>query len=216
MEIFETAATSNLPDERVWAVGDLHGNARWNGAIEVAGDQISPQDDRDWTGKPARRALIEEPRKINGVRTGSDSEWIRTTGDRDFGTRHAFRAFDNGYSPTTPPPKARRGDPILPGQARPSADWRRQKLWDPFRARWDEGGWYLIGQASSAKHGPALHATRFLPDYHAFKGSEGAKILPITPSTPIPAAYADTARELGVSGMDFWYMVLAAAHHNDY
>lgn len=190
---------------------------KWvNGDVEIAGDELSPQDDRDWTGKAASRALIEESRKINGIKTGSDREWIRTTGDRDFGTRHAFRAFDNRYSPTTPPPKARRRAPVLPGQARPSADWRRQKLWEPFRARWDEDGWYLIGQASSAKPGPALHATRFLPDYHAFKGSEGANILPITPSTPIPAAFAETAQELGVSGMDFWYMVLASAHHKDY
>lgn len=29
MEILETAATFNLPDERVWVVGDLHGNAGW-------------------------------------------------------------------------------------------------------------------------------------------------------------------------------------------
>lgn len=187
-----------------------------DGDVEIAGDNVTPQDDRDWTGKASSRALIEESRKINGIKTGSDSEWIRTTGDRDFGTRHAFRAFDNRYSPTTPPVKTRRGAPVLPGQARPSADWRRQKLWEPFRDRWDEGGWYVIGQASSAKPGPALHATRFLPDYHAFKGSEGGNILPITPSTPIPEAYTETARELGVSGMDFWYMILAAANHKDY
>ena len=187
-----------------------------NEEVEIAGDELLPQEDRDWTGKPSSRALIEESRKVNGIKTGSDSEWIRTTGDRDFGTRHAFRAFDNRYSPTTPPQKARRGATVLPGQARPSADWRRQKLWEPSRARWDEGGWYLIGQAESAKPGPALHATRFLPDYHAFKGSEGGNILPIEHSTPVPETYVDEARDLGISGMDFWYMMLAAAHHKDY
>lgn len=187
-----------------------------NEEVHLEGDEIHPEGDQDWTGKPSPRALIEESKKVNGIKTGSDAQWIRTTGDRDFGTRHAFRAFDNRYSPTTPPPKTRRGDPVLPGYARASADWRREKLWQPFRARWDEGGWYLIGQAESAKPGPALHATRFLPDYHAFKGSEGGNILPVEPSTPVPTTYIAEAQRLGVSGMDFWYMVLAAAHHKDY
>ena len=42
VEPFETATTFNLPDERVWAVGDLHGNVRWVQALLPAMHRRDP------------------------------------------------------------------------------------------------------------------------------------------------------------------------------
>lgn len=42
VEPLETATTFNLPDERVWAVGDLHGNVRWVQALLPAMHRRDP------------------------------------------------------------------------------------------------------------------------------------------------------------------------------
>lgn len=42
MQVFETAATIDIPDERVWVVGDLHGNTRWVQALLPAMRRLDP------------------------------------------------------------------------------------------------------------------------------------------------------------------------------
>lgn len=42
MQAIETASTFDLPDERVWVVGDLHGNARWIQSLLPAMRRFDP------------------------------------------------------------------------------------------------------------------------------------------------------------------------------
>lgn len=148
--------------------------------------------------------LVNGVTRTNGIKTGNDRQWIRTEGDREFGTRHAYRAFGNRWSPTVPPAAS--------GVAR----WRRSQLFDPHQQFFGDGGWYSVLQSASALPGPAIHPTRFLPDYRYFKGSEGGGIVRVTPRITVSSDYREWAGDHQLDGDKFWRYMLAAAHHIDY
>lgn len=153
----------------------------------------------------------------SGVITGEDARWVRVTADRDFALRYSYRAFDNRWGPTTPPDKAKRGETPAEGQASAGAWWREKTLTGPHDSHVSSGGWYLLCQSASAKPGPALHATRHVFDYGAFKGSEGGRHnVRISALTPVPQDYQPWANELGLQASQFWLYLLAAAHHEGY
>ncbi len=189
---------------------------RWeNREVVLLDGEISAPDDTTWTGAAATRTLFEPKVTTAGVQTSDNDRWVRVEGDRDFGTRHAFAAFDNRYSPTVAPPKAKKGQKPLPNEASPSAEWRLDKLFTPHKDPNARPGWYLIGQQASTQPGPALMATRHLPDKNLYNRRAG-KVIPIRDTTPVPSDYQDVADRLGLSPVDFWYLTLAVSNHRDY
>ncbi len=175
--------------------------------------EVSEMDDflvvtgnTNWTGKSDSKQLFEPNVKTSGVKTGADKTWVRTIGDRDFGVRHAYRVFDNRYIPNQVPVDGKTA----------GAGWREDKLYNPHRERMKLNGWYLIGPAKAAKPGPALHASKYIPGNDCYKGSEGGLIIPVSSSTPIPMDYQEQAQQLGLSGMDFWHVILACGTHEKY
>ena len=153
----------------------------------------------------------------SGVITGEDARWVRATADRDFALRYSYRAFDNRWGPATPPAKAKRGEIPEAGQASAGAWWREKTLTGPHVSHVASGGWYLLCQSASAKPGPALHATRHVFDYHAFKGSEGGRHnVRVSALTPVPLDYQQWAKDFGLEAPQFWLYLLAAAHHDGY
>jgi hypothetical protein len=199
----------------------------YGGAIQIESTEIveshhtrgSSEDvliEDSWVPSASFRSLSKDVPTVSGIRTGADRRWIRTEGDRDFGTRHAYRAFDNRWSPTTPPRSARRGVPVAPDEASPSAFWREDRLFNPHHEFVNEGGWYAILPSSAVKPGPAIHPTLLLPDNHFFKGSEGGKVVRIAPGLHVPPDYSEWATTHQLDGPTFWKYALAAAHHLDY
>lgn len=178
------------------------------------------QADGPWTPSRPYRSLLEGSRVTYGINASPNSRWIRVEGNRDFGTRHAYRAFDNRWSPTTPPPKAsreaHREGTAPPSHAYPSADWRKAKLFAPHAKHVAAGGWYAVLQAKPAKPGPAVKPTRHLPDNHLFKGSEASKVVRVAPDTRVPVAYHPWVQQHGLDGEQFWAYIVAAAHHRGY
>ena len=174
-----------------------------------------------WLPRTASKSLTDGMVRhlANGVKTGTDKEWIQTKGDQDFATRHAYRPLDNRWSPTEPPIKAKPGEERQDDQASEYARWQEKKLFDPHASHAAAGGWYAILQPPSVgvKPGPAIHATRHMPDYHAFKGSEGGKVVRVGKGVEVPAIYRDwVANQERVTGPDFWSAALAAANHPEY
>ncbi len=161
-------------------------------------------------------SLVQSSEPINGIVTGADSVWVHAAADRTFSLRHAYRPLDNRWVPSEPPAKARRGAEILPGQAPPSAWWRGETLFNPHAEHRRSGGWYLVGQFAAVHPGPALHATREIPNHHLFKGSEASQIIRVASGTPVPPSHREWADSLGLTGFVFWQYMLAAAHHIDY
>lgn len=184
-------------------------------SVSASEEVIEVQGDQSWSATSSGPEIFTPELKASGVKTGADSVWVRTVGNRDFSLRQAYRAFDNRFIPATPPPKAARGTPVLEGQSPASADWRKEKLFTRHQELHRSGGWYLVGQSSSAKPGPALHATRYLPDNHFFNG-RGGKVLRITPDLQAPKFFAKTQSRLELSPLEFWHVLLACAHHEDY
>lgn len=203
------------PDNPAGATVTYQKVAWINEKVEFVDTELVVSQDNDWTGAAPLKELFSSSQVTSGVKTGSDRDWIRTSGDRDFSVRHAYRAFDNRYSPTAAPHKTRRGEEVLPGNAKPSADWRKAKLFTPHINPDTRPDWYLIGQSRSAKPGTGLHATKHLPD-NDFFNVRGGRVLPVRESTMVPAEYAEVAERLGVDGSDFWLLTLAVAHHHNY
>lgn len=188
-------------------------------SIEVTTRQtqsLGAMVDLSWLAVSFERDLTNGISIVSGIRTGEDKQWIRTDGDREFGTRHAYRAFDNRWSPTVPPKPARRGVTPALGEAKASAFWRQERLFDHHRQFHADGGWYAVLQSASARSGPAIHPTRSLPDYHFFKGSEGGGIVRVAPGIAVPPDYREWADGHQLDGEMFWRYMLAAAHHIDY
>lgn len=175
-----------------------------------------------WITEDRSEGVVSRKSSVNGIKTGMDKRWVSTQSDRTFGIRSHYRPFDNRWLPRQPPKKVARtpkGQPPLEpgsGQTRASGDWRLRKLFNPHSKHIQAGGWYIIAPATSTKPGPALHASRHLPDYHCFKGSEGARIVRVANGASIPVNSRDWADRLSLSSIDFWFYALAAAHHQDY
>jgi hypothetical protein len=151
--------------------------------------QESERRTATWCLTTAHRSLTSGVSTVNGIKTGDNDKWIRVTGNAAFATRHAYRAFDNRYSPTSPPPKAHVGSEPKPNESSEFARWNEKGLFLPHSSHVGGGGWYAIMQSKSAKPGPAIHATRHLPDYDAFKGSEGGKVVRVGPGCTVPTDY---------------------------
>jgi hypothetical protein len=205
-----------------------YSRARWqDGSVVVAstsniesrrtrGSSEDTMVEESWVPFQTHKSLSKDVPAVSGIRTGDDSRWIKTEGDRDFGTRHAYRAFDNRWSPTIPPRYARPGVPQAPDEASPSARWREARLFNPHPHFSAEGGWYAILQSKAAKPGPAIHATSLLPDNDFFKGSEGGKVVRVASGLHVPPDYSEWAATHALDGPTFWQYALAAAHHLDY
>lgn len=192
---------SEVVQPRVWSR-----QRRSGGPVPICGPWVPGLSD----------GLVPGCGPINGVVTGNDAEWIRVSADREFAMRHAYRPLDNRWTPSTPPPKARRGSAVHPGQAPASAWWREDLLFNPHPSHRRNGGWYIIGQFDAVKPGPGLHATREVPNHHLFKGSEASQVVRVGPGTSVPSSHGDWARSFRLSGVDFWLYALAATHHLDF
>jgi len=199
--------------------------AEWvDGEVRAIGETESRDDagvlEGEWLPRPPGRPLTLgiEKRLANGVKTGTDKQWIKTIGNRDFATRHAYRVLDNRWSPTSPPEKTKQGEEHSEGKATQYARWNEKKLFDPHSEHVAAGGWYAIlpPPAVGVKPGPAIHATIHVPDYHAFKGSEGGKVVRVAPGVGIPHDYQQWASDNGIGDTDFWLAALAIAHHENY
>lgn len=169
----------------------------------------------NWTGAASAKTLFEPKVTTAGVQTSNNDKWVHVEGDRDFGTRHAFAALDNRYSPTVAPPKAKRGQTPRPNEASASAEWRLDKLFTPHKNPTTRPDWYLVGQQAATRPGPALQATKHLPDKNFYNRRAG-KVLPIRNATPVPADYADVVDRLGLAPGEFWPLTLAVSNHRDY
>jgi len=204
-----------------------YSRARWeDGAVVIEsttdvesrysrGPDDNTRIEGSWVPSVDHRNLSRDVRTASGIRTGDDGRWIRTDGDSDFGVRLAYRAFDNRWSPTVPPRVPRPGTTPLPGDATVSARWRLVNLFNSHSQFITDGGWYAVLQSEEARPGPAIHATRFLPDNHFFSG-RGGKIVRVAPGLHVPPDYSEWAASHNLDGPTFWKYALAASHHLDY
>jgi len=156
---------------------------------------------------PPKRSLLKGMTTVNGVKTNDNAKWITVGAAKDRPVRYGFRALDNRRSPNTIPPK---------NQLKAGARWAKETVFDKHAEHKKGGGWYAILQSQAAKPGPAIHATRHLPDYDLFKGSEGGKVIRVSSGTGIPDDYQRWAARHSLSGKEFWLYALAAAHHPGY
>lgn len=191
--------------------------------LKPHGDEFSAAYDQQagdapWTLhiKDPERSLLGGMTTVSGVKTADDKKWISVKASKSRFVRHAYRALDNRYSPNAAPEKVKRGEPVPSDKASGWAEWCKEKLFDPHEAHIQAGGWYAILQAQIAKPGPAIHATRHLPDNNLFKGSEGGYVVRVGPGIQIPVDYRSWADSQRLSGEDFWHYALAATHHPDY
>lgn len=190
--------------------------------VEWVNDDVRPleearvvREDHDWTGRARAKVLIDRAVSTNGIQTSDDEHWVNVTGDRDFATRYAWRPFDNRFAPTFPPKKARRGESPKPGEASGSSEWRVRALFDPHLDPATRPDWYLVAQEASAAPGPALYATRWLPDKNFFNGRAG-RVLPIRSGTAVPREYKPIADRFNLPPKQFWLLTLAVANHSAY
>lgn len=188
--------------------------ARWeNGEVRVEAEDT--QTAANWLGVQEAPSLVGGLVTTNGIMTSDNQRWIQTVGDRDFATPTAFRAFDNRWSPTTPPEMARRGEEPLPHQAKYSARWAEAKLFNPHHDHVSAGGWYAILQRQTAHPGPAIHATRLIPDSDFFN-VRGGVVVKVGAGHPSPVDYRVWADHMSLGGEEFWFYALAACNHVNY
>ncbi|CAN5755565.1 hypothetical protein BH24ACT15_BH24ACT15_31420 [soil metagenome] len=209
----------------------LYQQGRWiDGAVQVGPAQVvAPHrelvvinkrqvtTDRSWVPYESVGVNLQEHDHIlRGIVFGGYADWVQTKANRTFRRRLAFKAFDNRWTVDIAPKKTRRGQPAQPGEASSSAWWREDTLFDPHPAHERADGWYCILPFDRVLPGPALHATRFVPNQHLFKGSEASNIIRVAAGSLPPTGFADWCTEVGLSGHDFWLFALASAHHCDY
>lgn len=176
-----------------------------------------PLAERSWVPTSNVPGLLDNLETLCGVRTGDNSRWVRASGDRKHSVRFAFRPFDNRWVQSSPPKRAPRNRPPHDDEAKPSSFWREKELFAPHREFVNNGGWYAVGPSSVANSqaGPALQATKHLPDNDLFN-KRGARIIKVAPSTAPPEAFKEWANSLRLSGFDFWHYALAALNHRGY
>ena len=178
------------------------------GEVGVLGDgEWKPHDpdraDDPWSHDPPKHDLTSGVTTVNGVKTADDDKWITPVGDMTT-IRHAYRALDNRWSPAQ-----------IPADAKSTARWNRT-LFDAHTNFAANGGWYAILPARRSNPGPAIHATRHLPDYHLFKGSEGGKVVSVSAGVGVPRGYREWASTQRLAGERFWLYALAVSNHPDF
>jgi len=137
-------------------------------------------------------------RQVEGIVTditGSDEEWMRTTGNRVWGTRYAYRSLDNRWGLVTPTEKI----------------GRKLSLFPMVSA---SAGWYAAMPASPVFEGPAIHASRHFPNRDLIHG--GCRIIRIAEGVWAPHDYRGWSDSRNLEGHEFWLYALAVANHPDY
>lgn len=192
-----------------------------NGTVDMDAPEKISRD--QWINGRPYASLTEGLVTFPGVVTSDDKRWVAAAADRTRTTRYAYRPLDNRWVPHTPPPRAPRNRDPLPNEAKSSAYWRNETLWQPTAAH-RNGGWYIVLPSTSSvpAPGPAVHATRHIMDMHLHAGDSGV-VVPVGQGCPVPPGlvtgttkYQNWAKQFNITGVDFWRYVLAAGNHIDY